>query len=201
MAHPPVRYRAAPHMTSGSKLLRAFFSISGLLGAMFCFQTSRWHLLPVFVLVAAAPFIPRVARKVSARMLFDLCALRVLDEKVRLGGVARVLLSLEPKRPVKLNGATLSFWTEEKAIYDAGTSSRTYREELHRSSTPLDLPPVLEGSFEREILVSIPRDIPPTFRGKNNFLHSFCHVYLDIPGVPDVEIEQEIRVAPELADG
>ncbi len=187
-------------MANGPKLAWVF-PLLCVLGAFFAFGTSRPYLIPVFLLAMLAPAIPRIARKISARTLFDLCALRVLDKKVRIGGVARVLLSLEPKRPVKLNGATFSFWTEEKAVYEAGSSSRTYREELHRSSTPLDRPPVVEGSFEREILVSIPRDIPPTFKGKNNFLQSFCHVYLDIPGAPDVEIEQEIEVAPELADG
>lgn len=187
-------------MERGPKPVRAFFSVLGLLGAMFCVQTSRWHLVPVFLLVAGAPVLLRVARQISARTLFDLCALRVLDKKVRLGGVARVLLSLEPKRPVKLNGATLSFWTEENAVRGTGKNRRSYREEVHRWSTPVDVPPVVEGSFEREIRVPIPRHLPPTFKGKHSALRSFCHVYLDIPGAPDVEAEREIRVAPELAD-
>ena len=46
-------------------------------------------------------------------------------------GAAKVMLELNPKKPLKLNGAKLTVYTEEWAHYSAGTDSRTY---LRRST-------------------------------------------------------------------
>jgi len=118
-----------------------------------------------------------------------------------LGGVAHLRLGLSPTRPVPVTSAKLTFYTQERAIYDAGTSQRTYKEVIGTWETPLDVPAVLDKDLYRTVRVPIPLDIPPTFHGSKNHLESKCTVYLDIPNWPDVELETEIVVLPEVVHG
>ncbi len=122
---------------------------------------------------------------------------------VPLGGTARLVLYVKPKRPLTMNpkGCTVRVRTTERARYSAGTSSRTYEDVLHDETLPLELPRVVDAPLEHRVSVLVPRTIPPTWSGQNNWFTTRVSVHLDIDSWPDLELDAELDVLPEVARG
>lgn len=136
-------------------------------------------------------------RGLMALAAFEVAELQASDS-TPLGGVAVVVLQLSPKRPLTINGAKLTVYCEEWARYDAGTRSRTYVERLWNDVLIVEMPKVLQGPYQVELKVKIPTSIPPTFSGSNNKLRTVAHFELDIDNWPDLELDRELIIRPEV---
>lgn len=119
----------------------------------------------------------------------------------KLGGTVEVMVVLDPARPLTLRPAecTLTLNTTERAHYSAGTQSRTYRESLWAERLALTLPAQLTQRLEQRIAVQIPRDIPPSWSGRSNWLTTTLSLRVDIDGWPDLQREATVQVLPEVA--
>ncbi len=132
---------------------------------------------------------------------FQVATLKVAGP-ARLGGQAQVQLALIPKRTlaIKTIQCKLQLRTVERARYSAGTQSRTYEDRLHESSVPFEFPNSLDPTgLVRELTVQIPRDIPPSWKGSSNSLTTTLALHLAIEQWPDLKLEAEVRVLPEVA--
>jgi hypothetical protein len=137
--------------------------------------------------------------QLMARGAFSQLTLEPLGRSFPLGGVARVRLVLEPKKPMDVNGASIVFKTIEKAVYSAGTDSRTYTDTLHEWTEAIALPSRLVGRIDHVIEIPIPRRLPPTFAGRHNSFISSCEVHVDLANWPDLDLNRELVIAAEYA--
>lgn len=138
-------------------------------------------------------------RHLLARGAFEQVHLEVLGP-VRLGGTAELRLVLTPKKPLTLtNESKLKVTCTEKAHYSAGTSSRTYTNVVFTREVPLHLPTQLSHHVDQRLTVPIPADIPPTWSGRSNWFFTTVEVRVDIDNWPDLVLEANVEVLPELA--
>lgn len=136
-------------------------------------------------------------KTVLARSAFRELALQ-LPASAPVGGTVQALLVLEPKGSLVVNGGSLKVISEEEAVYRAGTQSRTYRETVHESVTPLSLPRDFAGRQEVPLTLRLPPNAPPTFKGRNNTLRTRIEVHVDIDRWPDLTLDEELLVLPEV---
>lgn len=140
-------------------------------------------------------------RQLLARAVFQVASLKVTGP-AQLGGSAQAQLVLMPKRPLVLTPGrcTLALRTLERARYSAGTQSRTYTHPIREDRLPFDVPAQLPTTgLVREFAVPIPRDIPPSWTGSSNSLKTTLELALVIEQWPDLALECEITVLPEIA--
>lgn len=138
-------------------------------------------------------------RHLVARSAFEQVHLAAVGP-VALGGTAELHLVLTPKRALRLTGdSKVKVTTTEKAYYSAGTSSRTYTNVLFTREQPLNLPQLLSQHVEQRIAVPIPADIPPTWSGKSNWFYTTVEVRVDVDNWPDLVLEAQVEVLPEVA--
>lgn len=105
-----------------------------------------------------------------------------------LGSTATVRLALRTDKQVRVLSATARLWTKEQG-----------REEgkAHEWTTPLDLPPVLEGDFALDLELPIPEHLPPTLHFFDVRTESYAEVLLKLRDVADLQVQRELIIAPE----
>ncbi|MEW5739399.1 MAG: hypothetical protein AB1938_10760 [Myxococcota bacterium] len=177
-----------------------------VLGAVLCvvgagalFASDGPLVVGVVFLVLGLVFAGNGARHLLARSAFEQLEFTAL-RPVALGGTAELILSLIPKRPLTLTpgGSKVTLTCTEKAVYSAGTSSRTYTDVLLTQDQPLELPALLSQPFEQRLTVAVPPHLPPTWVGKHNSFVTEVAVRVDIDGWPDLVLQTELEVLPEL---
>ncbi|GMU59945.1 MAG: hypothetical protein AMXMBFR34_17080 [Myxococcaceae bacterium] len=140
----------------------------------------------------------KAVRHLLAQSAFEQLHFEAL-EPVPLGGTAELRLALTPRKPLSLSGPSkVLVKCTEKAVYSAGTSNRTYEEDVYAAEDLLDLPTTLEGPFERKLTVDIPSHLPPTWRGKSNSFVTTVVVRVSVARWPDLVLEAEVVVLPEV---
>lgn len=168
----------------GSQALLTPEPLARLIGALFMLVGS-------FGIVFAAI-------ELMARRAFSERTLTVRNS-VPLGGTAEVVLCLTPRRALTLGkNSKMIVTTTERASYGAGTTTRDYTETLHREEFLLRLPTEFTERAEQVVLVKIPEDLPPTWRGNWNEFKTSVHVEIDVVKWPDLSLDTEIIVLPEV---
>jgi hypothetical protein len=150
-------------------------------------RTAGWilGLLSVVAAIAATNF--GVARWRSGRG--DVSAeLLPQRESFALGSTATVRLALHLKKQLRVEGATARLWTRERAEEE---------QKLHEWTTPVSLPPMLEGDYSLELEFPIPEHIPPTLHSFDLRIESFCEVVLRLRDVEELKLQRELLITPE----
>jgi hypothetical protein len=183
-------------------LIGVFLSLVGLGALVLMWSRERVDLflmVPAGFLLVGLVFVGAAVAELLARGVFEEVEVEVPEEGVALGASARVRVRLVPKRPLKVSGASLALVTQERAEYRAGTDTRTYEAELHRWETPLKLPLEFHAPVELELSIPVPRELPPTFSGRSNWLKSEVHLHVALQGWPDLRVREEVVVLPRYA--
>jgi hypothetical protein len=198
------RYGSSPRVFILVGVLFAFFALPFLAVGFFLPGDSFFRLafigVPVTFGVLGALLVIKGVSGLLARTVFHVATLTPTAGAVALGSTARVKLDLSPKRDLKVKGGKLTFTTEEEAIYVRGSDRRTYREVVFEWTTPINLPEGLSGPYQRELRIPIPKELPPTFRGQYNAITSRCDVTVELAGLPNLELSEDIVIAPEVTD-
>lgn len=194
----PHRKKAPPLAIFGIGLAGLASACVSLIGDL---RSENGFTPDLFTIVSAAVgtvMTAKGAHGLLARSIFHEATLAVAGP-VRLGGRATMTLQLAPARPVLIKRAVIKATMEEVAVYRAGTRSRTYRETVFAHDDVLSLPSPLPSRVMENFEVPIPRNVPATVRGRNNFILTNCDVTLEVEGWPDLKLSTEIEVLPEVA--
>lgn len=129
-------------------------------------------------------------------------------EGAALGGQAVVRVRLVPGGALRVASAELRLISEEVAHYlEEGTYHSSSEEEryltrvfeVHRWSTRLAVPLELNAPFELEVPISIPREVPPTFRWERHLARTRLELEVVLLGRMNLNLERELLVLPRLA--
>lgn len=141
-------------------------------------------------------------KHLMAASVFEVAEL-VVKAPVAMGGTAELTLELVPKKPLSLVAAdcVMTWKTVEEAEYSAGTRSRTYRNTVKELKVPLELPTELHHPLQQHLTITVPLEVPPSWKGRWNSLTSRVAVTVGIAKWPDLTLEREVTVLPEVHGG
>jgi hypothetical protein len=166
----------------------------------------------VMIIMGLGFTLPPVIKWVS-ESAFKEAVLEPPEEGAALGGEAVVRVRLVPGGPLRVASAELRLISEEQAHYleerDLHTFTNTSNEdrhrtrvmEVHRWSTRLAIPQDLSAPFELEVPISIPREVPPTFRWERHQARTRLELEVVLIGRMNLLLEKELRVLPRYAAG
>jgi len=129
-------------------------------------------------------------------------------EGAALGGQVVVRVRLVPGGALRVASAELRLISEEVAHYlEEGTYSSSSEEEryltrvfeVHRWSTRLAVPQQLNAPFELEVPISIPEEVPPTFRWERHLARTRLELEVVLIGRTNLTLERELLILPRLA--
>ena len=118
-----------------------------------------------------------------------------------LGQEVAFAVTLTGKKSCRLGAGTVTLRCRERAISRGGTSDTTYTHTVYEDTR--DLPSVDQldagSSWTAEVALPVPRELPASFSGRNNFIEWTVHLHITIPGPRlDITREQELQVQPAL---
>lgn len=200
-----VRYRTGMQRRLGVKseqpaTMMVVGSILGVGGVAFglCAFGPFWFIPATVIGLAGGWVFLRGLRIHLGRAAFRVAKLTLDEQGVPMGGTARIRVRLEPKDALKITTGSVTLCSQEEAVYSAGTNSRTYRQEIHRQALSLRMPTPLTSTFAQELSVTLPPEVPATFYGRYNSLYTVVKLELGIDGWPDLLLEEELMVRPEV---
>ncbi|MBI5834273.1 MAG: hypothetical protein HZB16_18415 [Armatimonadetes bacterium] len=162
--------------------------------------------LGIFALILGAIAAAAVAWAALARQQSEMLDVELdcQPSTLRLGETLNFAVTVSAKKPCRLSAGTVTLRCRERAISRGGTSDTTYLHTVYEDTR--DLPAedhLMPGSsWSAEAALPIPRELPATFVGRNNFIEWHLVLHIGIPGpLLDIRREQPLVVVPELVEG
>jgi hypothetical protein len=161
----------------------------------------------VMVLLGLGLMLPQFVQWLG-ESAFKEATLEPPSEGAALGGQAVVWVRLVPGGALRVASAELRLISEEVAYYlEEGTYHSSSEEEryltrvfeVHRWSARLAVPLELNAPFELEVPISIPEQVPPTFRWERHLARTRLELEVVLIGRMNLNLERELIVLPRLA--
>ncbi|MBI1374058.1 MAG: hypothetical protein GC159_15160 [Phycisphaera sp.] len=193
---------SAHAMTSGMKAAGVG---CGVIGGIIAIAIGLAIPFPVgFVAIPVGLFLigASLRKTVAAKRLGDV-GLRVTPQVCGPGDTIAIDVRVEPKKPLKLNGATAKIICRERCVSGSGSNRTTHRHIVHEQTATLTKATTLSAG--RAVVMPakllIPRNAPYSFAASNNTLEWELEIHIDIPWWPDWKEQRVIAIKPhELLD-
>jgi hypothetical protein len=113
------------------------------------------------------------------------------------GGELAVSLTLRPRRDMVLGPVRAALTATEESSKGSGKQRKTLKEEVARATADLEGPERLHAGREAVFagMLVVPADAPPSFEAEPHKVAWELKFSAEVPGLPDVDWEVEVRVA------
>jgi hypothetical protein len=174
---------------SGCCLAPSLLTLGVMLSAEEAYWLLRENLVGLFIAAALGAGVFgawALFLQVQTRAKFRYYRLEPRAARFPIGARARLRAFLETKQALPVQGATLKLVSQE-----GSTDFRSFE-------VPVELPPHLaEGAHQFDVEVPIPREFPPTYKGR---LRTRCTLRIRLGEEESLSFSTELELAPELLD-
>lgn len=183
-------------LVGSALLLLVFLSDQGEVGALIVSM--------VGTVISGGLIYAGVSRRLAKKKLGEI-EVTISPKRIYPGELIQCKLQLTPPKPVEINKIRCALLAEEVVVRGSGTSSRTYRQQLHNRAERIK--PARNGTLAAnkthvfEVSFEIPIDAPPSFAsGNDNKLQWRVETEIDIPSWPDWKTLNYLIVVPGRPD-
>lgn len=170
--------------------------------------------LPLLVVFMGVPFpivglvtLVRALRRSPVARTFEQFDV-VLPPGALLESTVTGSVSLVPKKPLEVVGATVSLAVEESMLVRRQRGMRIdvddwvldpVTETVHTQAQSLAVPAALSAPFNLAFELKLPPNVPPTLWGEQGSVKTQIEVTIDVKNQPSVSVKRELIVRAERA--